>query len=1039
MLCSPVPKYGSGQVEMVTMKIRFIAAVSVLASVGAIAQDFSAFEYRNIGPTRGGRVTAVAGTVAARSTFYLGASGGGVWKTDDYGTTWNVVSDGFFETPSIGDIAVAQGDANIVYVGTGSDGLRSNVIAGKGMYKSIDGGESWDHIGLRETGHIGAVEIDPTDHNIVWVAAIGQAFYANEERGVYKTADGGKTWDRVLFVSDTVGFSDVELLPGNPNIVFATAWKAERKPWTIISGGVQEEGGIYKSVDAGLTWEKVTEGLPQNLIGKIDLAISRADSRIVYALVEAPGDEGGLYKSMDQGRSFSLVSNEDSIRTRPFYYGNIDVDPTDPDIVYAMATRNMKSIDGGVTWERLPPPHEDNHDMWINPDDPQLFIHGNDGGANVTHNGGKTWSSQFNQPTAELYQVEVDDQYPYWLYAGQQDNSTTIAVPSMPPFRAQHTAAWLVDAGGCETGPGVPKPGNHNIVYSNCKGRFFVFDKRIGTEKGYYVGATNIYGHNPRDLKYRFQRVSPIHVSPHDPNVVYHASQFVHRTTDDGRTWQTISPDLTAFEPDKQVISGSPITRDITGEEFYSTIYSLRESPVQAGVIWSGSNDGPVFVTQDGGETWDDVTPRGLPPGGRVDAVEPSPHDPAKAYIAVLRYQLGDSSPYIYKTENYGRRWELLTDGSNGIPADFPTRVVREDPVRAGLLFAGTEFGIFVSLDDGETWHAFQQNLGVTPVTDIRVVRGDLAISTMGRSFWVLDNIHTLRQAEFDGAGETAIVFEPKDTIRYRNVYSGQSRYDVPDYPPPAVVIDYLLPENIEAPITLQIVDASGALVKAHESVAEGEAGGDDELNEAGGDDELIEDMSENLTQVVADQSLSVKPGMNRFRWDMTHPGAWSDDGEKRFRDGPLARPGTYTVRLLAGDSVSETSFELVVDPRVLEQGTTLADIDAQVEFELRAVDLLSEVRQLEKSVADEQAELEKRKDELSETEASRLIEVTGILDEIKSADIIYPQPMLASQAAYLYNMVKSADQAPGRDAEDRFRELAERLRELRASYRSGD
>ncbi len=466
MLCSRTLHNHTESVTMKNIAAGIVLGLTLLTSDNLFAQDFGAFEYRNIGPSRGGRVTAVAGTVASPSTFYLGASGGGVWKTEDYGTTWNVVSDGYFETPSIGDIDVAQNDANIVYVGTGSDGLRSNVIVGKGMYKSIDGGESWDHIGLRETGHIGAVEIDPTDHNIVWVAAIGQAFNANEERGVYKTADGGKTWNRVLYVSDTVGFSDIELLPGNPNIVFATAWKAERKPWTIISGGSQEEGGLYKSVDAGLTWEKITTGLPQGLIGKIDLAISRANSSIVYALVEAPDDEGGLYKSIDQGRSFEQVSSESSIRSRPFYYANIDVDPTNPDIVYGMATRNMKSVDGGKTWERLRVPHGDNHDMWINPENPDLFIHGNDGGANVTHNGGKTWSTQFNQPTAELYQVEVDDQYPYWLYAGQQDNSTTIAVPSMPPFRTQNTAAWLIDTGGCETGPGVPKPGNHNIVYS---------------------------------------------------------------------------------------------------------------------------------------------------------------------------------------------------------------------------------------------------------------------------------------------------------------------------------------------------------------------------------------------------------------------------------------------------------------------------------------------------------------------------------------------------------------------------------------------
>ncbi len=1003
--------------------------VSISASAGVLAQDFSAFEYRNVGPSRGGRVTAVAGSVAAPSTFYLGASGGGVWKSDDFGTTWTVVSDGYFETPSIGDIAVAQNDANVIYVGTGSDGLRSNVIVGKGMYKSVDGAKTWEHIGLRETGHIGAVEIDPGDHNIVWVAAIGQAFNANEERGVYKTADGGHTWEKVLFISETVGFSDIELLPGNPNIVFATAWKAERKPWTIISGGEQEEGGIYKSVDAGLTWNKITDGLPQGLIGKIDLAISPANSSLIYALVEAPGDEGGLYKSVNQGKSFELVSSEDSIRSRPFYYGNVDVDPKNPDIVYAMATRNMKSTDGGKTWQRLPPPHGDNHDMWINPDNPQLFIHGNDGGANVTHNGGKTWSTQFNQPTAELYQVEVDDQYPYWLYAGQQDNSTTIAVPSMPPSRVQDVAAWLIDSGGCETGPAVPKPGNHNIVYANCKGRFSVFDKRIGTEKAYYVGASNIYGHNPRDLKYRFQRVSPIHVSPHDPDVVYHGSQFVHRSNDDGRTWETISPDLTANEADKQVISGSPITRDITGEEFYSTIYSLRESPVQQGVIWSGANDGPVYVTRDNGASWDNVTPRSLPPGGRVDAVEPSPHDAAKAYIAVLRYQLGDWKPYIYKTEDFGRRWQLLTDGKNGIPEDFPTRVVREDPVKEGLLFAGTEFGMFVSLDDGVSWHEFQQNLGVTPVTDLRIVRDDLAISTMGRSFWVLDNLATLRQDAFQETGGTVMVFKPKDTIRYRQVYSDETATGVPDYPAPGVIIDYYLPEDFSAAnLQLDVLDESGMLVNSYTSSGTEQ-----------GQDDVEEDMAASQRRVVVDQSLSNAAGMNRFRWSMQHSGPWAEDEDDRFKGGPLVRPGRYTVRLSAGGTVAEQTFALSTDPRVLEQGTTLADIDAQVALALQVRDLLSEARQLENELQEARDELEADGRQLSEAEGGRLLQISDLLKQVKTEEIIYPQPMLTDQVSYLFEMLTGADQAPGRDAEDRYRELSAELRRLQAAEPGAD
>ena len=587
--------------------------------------NFDIFQYRSVGPMRGGRVTSVAGTVAEPGTFYQGTTGGGVWKTTDYGTSWDNVSDGFFATPSIGDIAIDQRDPNVVYVGTGTDGLRSNIITGKGVYKSLDAGKTWDFVGLKNTGHIGAVEMHPDDNNTVFVAAIGNAFVPNTERGVFRTQDGGKTWKKVLYISDKVGFSDIEFLPGNPRVLYATAWKAERKPWTIVSGGTQSEGGIYKSLDGGDTWEKLTEGLPEGLIGKIDLGVSQADSKILYALVEAPNDEGGLYKSENQGKTFVQVSDEGGIRTRPFYYANVEVDPTDPNVVYVMATGYYKSNDGGKSWNRLSPPHGDNHDMWINPNNPDLFIQANDGGANVTFNGGKTWSTQLNQPTAELYQVEVDDQYPYWLYAGQQDNSTTIAVPSRAPSAIQVPATgWIINTGGCETGPAVPKPGNHNIVYANCKGRFDVYDKRTGVEKNYDVGAANMYGHNPKELKYRFQRVSPIHVSPHNPDKVYHTSQYVHMTMDDGKTWETISPDLTAFEPSKQVISGSPITRAITGEEFYSTIYAIRESSVKEGVIWVGANDGPIHMTQDGGESWENVTPKKLLPGGRLYCIDPS-------------------------------------------------------------------------------------------------------------------------------------------------------------------------------------------------------------------------------------------------------------------------------------------------------------------------------------------------------------------------------------------------------------------------------
>lgn len=1013
---------------LLTLFLSFaLLAPTLLLSPTVSAGSFDAFEYRNVGPARGGRVTAVAGTQQEPGTFYLGASGGGVWKSADYGTSWENVSDGFFATPSIGDIAVSQSDANLIYVGTGSDGLRSNVIAGKGMYRSVDAGRSWKLIGLEGVGQIGAVEIDPGDNNTVWVAAIGKAFNASAERGVYKTEDGGQSWSLVLHISDTVGVSDIELLPANPQVAFAAAWRAERKPWTIISGGEQSEGGLYKTSDGGKNWRRIEKGLPGGLIGKIDLAISPADSSIVYALVEAPGDEGGLYRSVDQGESFVQVSSKKGLRTRPFYYGNVDVDPTNPEVVYVMATDYFRSEDGGESWEELHPPHGDNHDMWINPANPQLFIQGNDGGANVTHNGGRTWSTQFNQPTTEVYQVEVDDQYPYWLYAGQQDNYSTIAVPSRAPYGVQHRAAWLLETGGCETGPAVPKPGNHNIVYANCKGRFGVFDKRTGTERSYYVGAANMYGQNPADLRYRFQRVSPVHVSPHDPGVVYHASQFVHRTRDEGKIWETISPDLTAFEADKQVISGSPITRDITGEEFYSTIYSLRESPVQPGVIWVGANDGPVHVSRDNGESWDEVTPSGLPAGGRVDSVEPSPHDPAVAYIAVLRYQLGDEKPYIYRTDNYGKRWTLLSNGRNGIPADYPVRVVREDPVKPGLLFAGTEYGIYVSIDNGRNWESFQQNLPVTPVTDLRIHRDDLVVSTMGRGFWVLDKINAMREESTPGALAETRLFPPASTVRYRYNPRYREGEVVPDYPEPVVLIDYALAQTSDEPILLEILNASGGLIAAYRSAVDAEGEEDSPV--------VVDDMALNEVRFLEAHRLDSSAGVHRFNWDMRHRGAWDADEDDRFRDGPLAAPGQYRVKLTVAGESQEQPLTLIADPRVLNAGVTEADIAAQVALQLKIEELLGSARRLAGRLEQERDALLDAGEEGVDTAAedrSRLPALEEILAALNTAKGTYREPQLIAQISYLRSMLRGADQVPGRDAYERYAVLEAQFTSLR-------
>ncbi len=1004
------------------LPVRFIQLAFVLFCLSdvSLAQDFKSFEYRPVGPGRGGRVTTVTGTPMQPGTFYLGASGGGVWKTLDYGTTWNNVSDGFFATPSIGAIEVAVNDPNIVYVGTGSDGLRSNVISGKGMYKSIDAGKTWEHIGLRETGQIGAVEIDPTNHNVVWVAAIGNAFKANSERGVYKTTDGGLSWNKVLSISDTVGFADLELLPGNPNVVYAAAWKAERKPWTIISGGNKDEGGIYKSIDGGKNWTKLENGLPKDVIGKIDLAVSPSNSSILYAVIEAPGKEGGLYKSINQGKSFKQVSSDIRLVNRPFYYTNIELDPTNPDIIYSNANPLIKSTDGGKTWKRMSVPHGDNHDIWINPNNPDLFIQANDGGANVTHNGGKTWSTQFNQPTAELYQVEVDDQYPYWLYAGQQDNYTTIAVPSFAPYAIQNAGVgWIINTGGCETGPAVPKPGNHNVVYANCKGRFGVYNKITGVEKGYYVGASNIYGHNPKDLKYRFQRVAPIHVSPHNPNVIYHGSQFLHKTITEGLIWETISPDLTAFEADKQVISGSPITRDITGEEYYSTLYSIRESKLKEGLIWTGSNDGVISVTQDGGKTWANVTPKKMPIGGRVESVEPSHFNEGTAYVAVDRHLLGDARPYIYKTTNFGKSWELLTTATNGIPEDFSTRVLREDPVRQGLLYAGTEYGMFVSFDDGKTWKKFQQNLPVTPITDIKIFRGDIVLSTMGRGFWILDNITALRQQEIDNLESTAVLFKPDNTIRYRYPRVGGSSTAFPKYDRPSVIFDYYLPKGYKGKVTLEIFDSNNKPVIAVTS---------DTTKQKTPDKEIYNMQLSQIT-VLSDRSLSGKAGLNRFNWNMRSKGAWHASNSRRFKNGPMVAPGTYTAKLKIGDTTLEQSFEIVMDPRVAESGVSVADINEQIAMQHKVQQLLSETRILQDKLEKEAKSLKGKK---AAGKKERLEKVNAVLSKIRNAKGAYPQQMYASQVSYLLNMISGADQLPGQEAETRFKELTDQYNKLK-------
>jgi photosystem II stability/assembly factor-like uncharacterized protein len=965
-------------------------------------QVLDGMTYRYVGPTRGGRVTAVAGHASQPETYYFGGTGGGVFRTDDAGLSWRPITDGQIPVGSIGAIKVAPSNAEVIYVGTGSAAIRSNVSIGKGMYKSVDGGKTWRPSGLEKVGVIADMVVHPTNADIVFVAAVGNPFGRNPERGIFRTTDGGRSWQKVLFVSDSTGASDIAMNPANPNELYAGMWRGERKPWTVISGA--REGGIYKSTDGGTRWVKLTNGLPNEYTGKISVSVSPANPQRVYALMEAgdgtlgmPGGvHGGVYRSDDAGATWTRTSSQAGLINRPFYYTYIDADPKVADVVYVNNEGFFKSMDGGRTFERRPTPHGDNHGMWINPNDPDIFIQSNDGGVNVTKDGGRTWTTQNNQPTAELYQVDLDDRWPYWIYAGQQDN-TTIGVPSTgEAARPNNPSGWRTNIGGCETGPAVPQPGTEaTIFFSNCKGRFYRYSELTGQSTEYSVGAANMYGHNPKDLKYRFQRVAPIVISPHDPNVVYHTSQYVHRTTDGGRTWQTISPDLTANDPRGHVISGTPITRDITGEEFYSTLYAIAESPLERGVIWTGSNDGPIHITRNNGAEWTSIAPRGLPGGGRVQTVEASPHRRGSAYIAVLRYMFDDWKPYIYRTDDYGRTWTHLTGPSSGFPQDHPTRVIREDPAREGLLYAGTEFGMFVSFDNGRTWSPFQQNLPATVVSDFKVYRNDLVVATQGRGFWVMDDLSPLHEVEKLGTAP--------HVVRPQAVYRGGGRGA-------DATFTYYLPRTAPGAVSLDILDADGAVIRTLTADGGSAARGGAARDMPGEED------SPASRFVQGSQTRPTKnQGLNHATWDLR-------------RDGNLAvSPGRYTLRLnVEGESAVSVPFEVQLHPRLVADGITAADLQAQYELAAKVQQLAAEGRAV-------QAELRAAR-ERHAGNAAALARLDALDAQVNTqSGQAYAQPMLISQIGYLNGIVTRGDNRPHRDAFERYEELRAQLDDIRS------
>jgi photosystem II stability/assembly factor-like uncharacterized protein len=867
-------------------------------------------------------------------------------------------------------------------------------------------------VGLRGVGQIGAVRVDPGDPDVAYVAALGQPFGPGPDRGVFRTRDGGRTWQKVLFIDARTGVVSLALNPQNPREIYAGAWRAQRTPWTIVSGGPASSGGLYKTTDGGDTWTHLANGLPSTLVGKVDVEVARSRPSRVYAILEAPGAEGGVYRSDDRGATWRQVSNEARLRSRPFYFTYVDVHPRDPDTLWVHNVALWTSRDGGATWHVVETPHADNHGMWIDPEQPDVMIQANDGGANVSLDGGRSWSTQYNQPTAELYQVEVDDQFPYRLYGAQQDN-TTVIVPSRPPSMAataDATApiAWSIGP-GCETGPIKPRPDDPLIVYGVCKGEFSRMNLASGQEQSYWVYPQHRYGHAPKDIRYRFQRTSPFEISPHDPRTIYHGSQFVHRTRDEGRTWEVISPDLTAADAGTlTVLSGEPITRDITGEEVYSAIYAIEESPLAPGVIWVGANDGPIHVSRDAGATWQRVTPPDLPPGGRVQQIDPSPHRKGSAYVAVYRYLLDDWAPYAYRTDDFGATWTRLTTGTNGIPAGTPVRVVREDPAREGLLYAGTEFGLYVSFDNGARWQPFQGNLPVTPVTDMRVHRGDLVVSTMGRGFWILDDLSPLHQLEAPTASRgRPHLFAPAPAWRMRYTASG-GRGDRPDYPLPAAVIDYHLPAATTGPVTIEIADANGAVVRTVTASAETAAGpGPPAMRPA------------RRGRTAAATAVA---GHNRFLWDMRYPGPRrSGEGARFGPQGPLAAPGRYTVTLRVGEWRASQPLELRIDPRVTADGVTQQHLDDQLALNLRIVEAMSRAGE---AAADLEARLKAAPGDVA---------LTRLRDALVTADGAYPQPRLIDQLGNLYRMTTGADQQLGRDAFARFDDLQ---RELEAILR---
>ncbi|WP_396589852.1 WD40/YVTN/BNR-like repeat-containing protein [Allomuricauda sp. R78024] len=875
-----------------SLSMCFITVAQTKSTNSQIDQKlYETLTYRNIGPFRGGRSTTVAGLPDDIFTYYMGATGGGVWKTTDGGNTWNNISDGFFNTTGIGDITIAPSDPNIIYVGTGESPVRGvKTSHGDGLYKSIDAGKTWKHMGLAATRHISDVYVHPTNPDKVYVAAQGNPWGPNEERGVYLSEDGGVSWEKILYVNQDSGIVDMTVDANNPNFMMVASWDFHRKPWVVQSGGPGSR--IYKTTDAGKTWKEITKGLPE-LKGKMGVSISPANPNIVYIAIDALGEKAGVYRSDDAGESFKQTTNDATTYARSWYYMHIIADPNDEDEVWVMNSFAMKSIDGGKTFTGIMGSHVDHHDLWINPNNSNIMINANDGGGSVTYNGGKTWSTLMNQPTGQFYRAITDNQYPYRVYSGQQDNST-IAIDSRVVDDGIGEMHWDVMRAG-ESSTVALDPDNPRYVYSTYFASNFVeWDRDIDNTRMVRPYPERVTGEQPKNLKYRANWNGPVIVSPHNPNVIYYGSQYMMKSSDRGVTWDVISEDLTRNDKEHQGKGGKPISNEQITAESYNNLFNIEESPVKEGVIWVGSDDGLVHVTQDGGNSWTNVTPKGLKES-IINVVEPSPHDAATAYIAVAGYKLNDFTPHIYKTNNYGNSWEKIV---NGLPGDTFARSVREDPDRKGLLYAGTETGVFVSFNDGKLWLSLQNNLPEVPITDLRVKRQDLVVATQGRALWILDDLTPLHQITDEVAKKDYFLYKPRDVHAELSVaYSIDGGYG--ENPPQGAQIHYTLNKEVSenTPMSIEIMDSNGQVI--HSEFTD---------NPRVGCDTLVK------------PQLKRKLGAHRYQWNMKI-GRFDCLKELYTTNRDLtaynAAPGNYKVRLKIGEFSQTQDFEIKIDPRI--------------------------------------------------------------------------------------------------------------------------